>query len=49
MLFVIDFLMILGASWVGFWWILNAKLKAKLSKKLILIGNTEKIDFLILA
>ena len=49
MLFLIDFLLILGASWVDFWWILGAKLRVKLSKKSILIGNTEKNYFLILA
>ena len=30
---------------MDFWWILSASLKAKLSKKSILIGNTEKSDF----
>ena len=49
MLFLIDFLLILGASWVDFWWILSAKLRAKLTQKSRLIGNTEKSDFLILA
>ena len=49
MLFLIEFLLILGASWVDFWWILNTKLRARLTKKSILIGNTEKSDFLILA
>ena len=49
MLFLIEFLLILGASWVDFWWILGAKLWAMLTKKSILIGKTEKSDFLILA
>ena len=49
MFFLIDFLMILGASWVGFWWILSVELRARLNKKLILIGNTERNYFLILA
>ena len=46
MLFLIDFLLILGASWVDFWWILNAKLKAKLTKKSItwpLVGKLAEI------
>ena len=34
---------------MDFWWILNAKLRAKLTKKSILIGNKEKSYFLILA
>ena len=36
MLFLIDFLVILGGSWVVFWWIFSAKLRAKLTKKSIL-------------
>ena len=36
MLFLIEFLLILGASWVDFWWIFNAKLRAKLIKKSII-------------
>ena len=46
MLFLIDFLLILGASWVDFWWIVNAKLRAKLSKKSIiwlLVGKLAEI------
>ena len=46
MLFLIEFLLILGASWVDFWWIFSAKLKAKLSKKLIiwlLVGKLAQI------
>ena len=31
------------------WWILGAKLKAKLTKKSISTGSSEKGDFLILA
>ena len=45
-LFLIDFLLILGASWVDFWWIFNAKLKAKLTKKSItwlLVGKLAEI------
>ena len=49
MIFLIEFSLILGASWVDFWWIFSAKLRAKLTKKSELIGNTEKSDFLILA
>ena len=49
MLFLIEFLLILGASWVDFWWILGAKLRVKLNKKSILTGNTEKSYFLIFA
>ena len=48
-LFLIDFLLFLGASWVDFWWILNAKLRAKLTKKLISTGSSAKGVFLILA
>ena len=48
-LFSIDFLLILGASWVGFWWILGAKLRAKFTKKLISTGSSEESDFLIFA
>ena len=48
-LFLIDFLLIVGASWVDFWWILNAKLRTKLIKKSIPIESSEKSDFLILA
>ena len=48
-LFLIDFLLILAASWVDFWWILGAKLRVKLSTKSTLTGNTEKSDFLIFA
>ena len=36
MLFLIEFLLILGASWVEFWWIFSAKLRAKLTKKSII-------------
>ena len=49
MLFLIEFLLILGASWVDFWWILGAKLRAKLTKKLISTGSSAKSHFLILA
>ena len=44
-LFLINILLFLGASWVDFWWILGAKLKAKLSKKSILTGNMENVIF----
>ena len=46
MLFLIEFLLILGASWVDFWWIFNAKLRAKLTKKSIiwlLVGKLAEI------
>ena len=46
MLFLIDFLLILGASWVDFCWIFSAKLRAKLSKKSIiwlLVGKLAEI------
>ena len=46
MLFLIDFLLILGASWVDFWWIWGAKLRAKLTKNLIiwpLVGKLAEI------
>ena len=46
MLFLIEFLLILGASWVDFWWIFSAKLRAKLTKKLIiwlLVGKLAEI------
>ena len=43
LLFVIDFLMILGASWVDFWWIINAKLRAKLIKKSIIWLLVDKL------
>ena len=45
-LFLIEFLLILGASWVDFWWIFSAKLRAKLTKKLIiwlLVGKLAEI------
>ena len=45
-LFLIDFLLILGASWVDFWWILGAKLRAKLTKKSIiwpLVGKLAEV------
>ena len=45
-LFLIIFLLILGASWEGFWWILGAKLKAKLAKKSIiwpLVGKLAEV------
>ena len=34
--FWIDYLLILGGSWVDFWWILGAKLRAKLTEKSII-------------
>ena len=46
MLFLIEFLLILGASWVDFWWIFSAKLRANLSKKSIiwlLVGKLAEI------
>ena len=46
MLFLIEFLLILGASWVDFWWILGAKLGAKLTEKSIiwlLVGKLAEI------
>ena len=43
MLFLIDFLLILGASWVDFWWILGAKLRAKLTKKSIIWLLVDKL------
>ena len=46
MLCLIDFLLILGASWVDFWWIFSAKLRAKLTKKSIiwlLVGKLAEI------
>ena len=45
----VRFLLNLGASWVDFWWILGAKLRAKLIKKLISTASSGKSDFLILA
>ena len=45
-LFLIDFLLILGASWEGFLWILGAKLRAKLNKKSIiwpLVGKLAEV------
>ena len=45
-LFLIDFLLILGASWVDFWWIFNAKLRTKFTKKSIiwpLVGKLAEI------
>ena len=46
MLFLIEFLLILRASWVDFWWIFSAKLRAKLTKKSIiwlLVGKLAEI------
>ena len=46
MLFLTEFLLTLGASWVEFWWIFSAKLKAKLTKKSIiwpLVGKLAEI------
>ena len=48
-LVLIDFLLVLGASWVDFWWTLGAKLRVKLTKKSISIGSSEKSCFLIFA
>ena len=44
-LFLIAFLFILGTSWVDFWWIWGAKLKAKLNKKMISTGSSENVIF----
>ena len=41
--FLIDFLLILGSSWVDFWWALGAKLKAKLTKKSIIWALVGKL------
>ena len=46
MLFLIEFLLILGGSWVDFWWIFSAKLRAKLTKKSIiwpLVGKLAEV------
>ena len=48
MLYVIfiEFLLILGASWVDFWWIFGTKLRCKLTKKSIIwpvIGKLAEI------
>ena len=45
-LFLIDFLLILGSSWVDFWWIWGAKLRAKLAKNSIiwpLVGKLAEV------
>ena len=45
-LFLIDFLLILGSSWVDFWWALGAKLRAKLTRKSIiwpLVGKLAEV------
>ena len=44
--FLMNFLLILGSSWVDFLWILNAKLRAKLTKKSIiwpLVGKLAEV------
>ena len=46
MLFLIEFLLILGSSWVDFWWDLGAKLRAKLTEKSIiwlLVGKLAEV------
>ena len=50
MLFLIDFLLNLGTSWVDCWWILGAKLKAKWTKNWIiwpLLGKLAEVTKMI--